>query len=67
MSLLLAQAEALFLRSGHRRAFISLDQPILLPPQQIFKPTIDIENPAAFSATMALSLTFEGVLLRPAQ
>ena len=67
VSLLLAQADALLHYGEHNRAFVQLDQPILLPPQQIFKPAIDVEGPAVFSATLPVTLTFEGVLLRPSQ
>ena len=37
------------------------------PRARFFKPSIDIENPAVLSATVPLTLTFEGVLMRPAQ
>ena len=67
LSLLLTRADTLNLYGEFRDGFYSLDHPILLPPQQIFKPSIDIENPAVLSATVPLTLTFEGVLMRPAQ
>lgn len=67
LELLITRSEVLNLNGKFTEGFYTLDHPILLPPQQIFKPSIDIENPATLSATVPLMLTFEGVLMRPAQ
>jgi hypothetical protein len=67
LSLLMAKAGALLEQGEHGRAFYTLDHPILLPPQQIFRPSIDVESPVTLSAPVAVTLAFEGVLMRPAQ
>jgi hypothetical protein len=67
LSLLLAKADALLTEGRHDQSFYTLDHPILLPPQQIFRPSIDLESPVTLSATVPLTLAFEGVLMRPSQ
>ena len=67
LSLFLVKPEATESQGRHNEATFKLDHPILIPSQQIFRPSIDIESPAALSASTDLTLVFDGVLLRPAQ
>ena len=67
LSVLLAKSDALATNGRHNSAFYMLDHPILLPPQQIFRPSIDVESPITLTATVPVTLAFEGVLMRPAQ
>jgi hypothetical protein len=67
LALFLTKQEAVQVEGRHTEATLKLDHPILIPSQQIFRPSIDIESPAALSAPTDVTLVFDGVLLRPAQ
>jgi hypothetical protein len=67
LSLFLTKQDTIETEGRHNEATFKLDHPILIPSQQIFRPSIDIESPAALSAPTDLTLVFDGVLLRPAQ
>jgi hypothetical protein len=66
MSLLLTLGEAAPYGFPNDNLY-KLDNPILIPPQQIFKPAVDVESPAVIGTPVSLTLAFEGVMLRPAQ
>lgn len=67
LSLILTTLTALQTQGQMSTATLKLDNPILLPSQQIFKPAIDVESPVTLTGPVPLTLVFDGVLLRPAQ